>query len=197
MSFLALTAAAPEARANTAGRARKSLGITLIETLLALAVGAVVVIGAIAFYISATSDNQQTAANRQLQAIVGNVRTLYSGQSTYAGLTNTLAISARAVPAEMVNGTGGLTNPWKGVVTLGASATGDFFTIQYAGVPKDACVKTLSMNNSGSGGSAQKITVNGTVRYDATAATATPITPATAVTFCANETTNTLLWEYR
>lgn len=167
----------------------RSRGLTLTETVLAIAVGAVVLVGGVMMYMGAVGNNQLNDANTQLQATVSGVRQLYAGQSTYASLTNAVAIAGRIFPAAMVDG-GSVRNPWKGDVTVTGAASS--FTVQFARVPQDSCAKLISMNTSGMGGAVQGITVNGST-------VALPIDPAAATAACnaTEEPHNTIAWTVR
>ena len=199
MSILAFAGAAVKARHQTDDRARKSLGITLIEALLAIAVGAVLIIGAIAFYMSASADTQTSTANQQVQAVVSNIRALYSSQSSYTGLDNTIAVQGKVFPSTMVTGastpaTALVRNPWKGNVVVAPVTTvaaGDSFSVVYPNVPQDACIKLVS-SGATVGGAVISVTVG-------TTAVTLPATPVAAAAACSvtNATGNTITWVAR
>lgn len=178
---------------NTAARSAMR-GITLIETLLAVAVGAVILIGSAVLYIVAVGGNQLDQAAQQLQSTASGIRQLYAGQPSYAGLTTNVAISARVFPPGMADtGSGTVVNPWKGAVTVNASATPTTFDITFQRVPQDACAKLVSMNTTGFGGSVERITVNGTAFSPSVAA----ITPDQAVAACGAAAEATIIWTLR
>lgn len=115
------------------------LGRVIAGILILLAIAGVVYLGS-----QALSANKQTTAVGDLSQVQINVKGLYANNPAgYASLTNTVAINAQAVPADMVSGTNVL-DQWGNAVTLApvAAASGGGFSVSYAGpVPAAACVK--------------------------------------------------------
>lgn len=175
-------------------RSRRELrGFTLIEVLLAGAVGAAIIIAAAMFFIQANNAAKRDAAFQQLQAVIGNVRSLHSGQPDYQGLTTEIAIKARVFPPSMVRDPNASSakaiNPFGGSVLVEAGATPDVFELTFERVPPDACVALVSTNTASIGGSVERITVDG-------AALSLPISVADATARCNSNSSGlvTITW---
>ncbi len=170
-------------------RNRADRGITLVETLLVVAVGALIIVGAVLLYNTVFGDARSNDAMRQVQAAVSNVRSLYAGSPDFGTDDFTeVAVQAGVFPnAELVSGVP--TNPWGG--TLRLEGNGSSFTITYPDVPRKACVKLIRMNNTGLGGAALGVSVNDTEAEDLN------ITANDAVALCTDENTNEIVWEIR
>lgn len=172
---------------------RRRRGLTLIETLLAIALGAGVLIGIGYQYYKGTGDQKTTDGITQVEAIVGGVRSLYAGQSDYASLTNTIAGAGRVFPATMIkNGDTTEANPqdpWGKPVTVAGTAN-QSFTVTYNGVPQDACAKLSSQNLSSVGGAVISLTINGTAQT-------LPLDAGAAIGACNAGTSNVIIWEFR
>lgn len=166
-----------------------SKGITLVESLLAIAVGALVIAGAVAFYVNAQGNTRKNEAQTQVQAIASGIASAYQGTNNYSDLSNAVALNYKIFPSNMVSGTT-VNNPWKGAVTLSGTAT--TYSISYASVPQDACASLVSTNAVGTGSGYTSITVNGT-------ALTPPVTPSAAATACSVSSTsgNTIVWTLR
>lgn len=183
--------------AEADGKIARQLGLTLVETLLAIGVGALVIIGAVAFYLNASDSVLVSQAADQTSAIVGGVRSLYGSTNTYATLTNSVAACGKVFPADMVRQpvcasvtNTDIINPWKGTVVLGGAASS--FTLTYNGVPQSACTQMASTNAVGLGTGLVSVSVNGSVLSP-------PIDPGTAATACNVNTAagNTIIYTAR
>lgn len=131
------------------------LGRVIAGILVLLAIAGVVYLGA-----QAMGANKQTNAVGDLSQVQINVKGLYANNPAgYASLTNTVAINAQAIPADMVSGTN-IIDQWGNAVTLAplSAASGGGFSVADAGpVPAAACVK-MATQVPGS----KKILVNST-----------------------------------
>lgn len=125
-------------------KTRTRRGLTLIETLLALGIAAIVIIGAVAFFNSASGTNRANDAKSQVQAIAAAIQSQYSALGTYTGLSNTRFIASGGAPAGTVTSTTAMVNPWRGAYTIASPSPYSTFTIQLAGVPQDGCQSLLS-----------------------------------------------------
>jgi len=146
-----------------------------------------VILGAIAvvalFYMTLGQDKTHKAISSltQLQA---NTQALFSTQTSFTGLNNTVAISAGLAPADMISGTA-LINPWNGSVTIAVNGTSTSqFNITTTAVPRAACAKLAGVLGA-SGSSATALSVNAT-------ALTLPVGASAAVTAC-NAAANTIL----
>ncbi|MBV6632817.1 MAG: hypothetical protein KI792_07275 [Alphaproteobacteria bacterium] len=164
--------------ATATKRRVRQAGLTLAETLLVLAIGALAIVGGTLLYLQATAGNKLNTGINQFVTLQSGIRSLYAGQSNYAGLTDTLLTKANAAPSDMVVSTGTLRNAWGGDVVAATATGGDQFTILFEQVPNNACVKLITLNPGGTGGSGlADVDVGGT-------SIALPVTTATAVGAC-------------
>lgn len=89
--------------------------------------------------------NKTQNAISDITLLQTNTQVLYSAQSSFATLTNAVAINAKLAPSNMISGAT-LTNPWGGLITITGNATQ--FIINSTLVPADACAKmAISLGN--------------------------------------------------
>ena len=137
-------------------------GRSMVEMLGVLAIIGVLSAGGLAGYSKAMFKHKLNSTMDQITMLVTNIRTMYGTQGNYKDLDNDAAVDLGIVPPVMV-GTKGteanaktpLTNPFKGKVTIAALATlGQVtyggFTIEYDGLPVEACI-ALATADFGSG----------------------------------------------
>jgi type II secretory pathway pseudopilin PulG len=131
-------------------RGRKNPGFGLLEVILvfAIVIGAAAVVFSV--FQSAQPSAEVDAEINRTTTIIGNLRSVFSPQHVYTGLTNTLAIQAKAVPSDMIDPAHpatGIQSQW-GTVTLGpstcASISNGCIMLTYASVPAEACMKYAS-----------------------------------------------------
>lgn len=129
-------------------------GRSMVEMLGVLAIIGVLSVGGIAGYSKAMTKFKISKSMDQVSMIVANIRTLYSGQKDYSGLTISQAISSGVIPSEMANGADAITNAFAGTVLLGSVAADDDkdFYLIYTGLGQEACV-ALATADWGSGSS--------------------------------------------
>ena len=187
---------------NTVGtvakRRARQAGLTLAETLLVLAIGALAIVGGTLLYLQATAGNKLNTGINQFVTLQSGVRSLYAGNSNYAGLDTKLMTEANAAPNDMVNGTL-LRNAWGGTVTVDASLANDQgFEMVFASVPNNACVKLITLNPGGSGGSGLVKIVTAPEGKTFDAATGNiPVSTADAVAACLGPNdANTITWTF-
>ena len=193
-------------------------GRSMVEMLGVLAIIGVLSVGGIAGYSKAMAKFKLSKAMDQVSNVVTNIRTLYSGQPNYSGLSTTVAIQMGAIGAEMLNGKKTTTatkayNAFNGEVFVAASTTGttagQSFFVTFTGLGKEACVALSTADwGSGSGSGLVSVSVDGgTSKTSAvTSALATkgttadaslPLALASAATGCKGVgDTNTVVWEY-
>lgn len=95
---------------------KRSLGVTLLEIMLVLAIAALIIVMSVRYFQSASISQQAVAYTSQLQAIAAAENSLSQGTGSYTASSATLA---SILPA------GGMTNPWGGKVTV-TPGTGSF-----------------------------------------------------------------------
>lgn len=168
---------------------RSARGVTLTEVLLVVAIAAFIIVGAVMLYTTVFSDTKTNDAQRQVQAIISNIRSLYTGAPNFGEDDFTdVAVKAQVFNnTEVVNGVP--LNPWGGEIAL--EGVGTSFTITYPDVPRKPCVKLIRMNNTGLGGAALSVAVNDTIADDLN------ITAADAVDLCSQDDRNTIVWQVR
>ena len=137
-------------KTNEAGR-------SMIEMLGVLAIIGVLSVGGIAGYSKAMNKFKTNKVADNVSMLVANIKTLYAQQNTYAGLSNTTAISMGVVPDELGTNenTGTLTNAFSGPVYIDVSdstAGGDnkAFILVFTKLSREACI-SLATNDWGSG----------------------------------------------
>lgn len=123
---------------------RKGRGLTLMEVAMVLAIIGIVIAAALLYFNTANTSQKIVSALGQVAQIQQSVRTLYSGQSDYTGLTTALIAGSEALPASMTDGTS-ITHPFNGAVTVVTNTlTPRNFTVTFAGFPSDACTQMLT-----------------------------------------------------
>ena len=119
-------------------------GRSMIEMLGVLAIVGVLSVGGIAGYSKAMEKFKINKTIDQVSHIVENIRTLYSQQTTYSGLTTEQAIKMGVIPDSLAtsNNYPYITNTFNGRVFI----TEDFysstsaFLLHFSGLPKEACI---------------------------------------------------------
>lgn len=181
-------------------------GRSMVEMLGVLAIIGVLSVGGIAGYSKAMAKFKTSKALDQVSTTVANVRTLYSGQPNYSGLTTAIAIQMGAIGAEMLSGqspTSASTayNAFNGSVTISATTVSDRknagFELVFSGLSKEACVQMAS-SDWGSGSGSGLVSVQaGAATAGTTAAGTLPLNLATAASGCNSEgDTNKVTWVY-
>ena len=162
-------------------------GRSMVEMLGVLAIIGVLSVGGIAGYSKAMNKYKINKTTDQVSMLVANIRTLFSSQGNYEGLSNGSAIKFGVVPNDMYDVASGenptydeaypIKNAFNGKVNIladnarkGITATTDAFIVEYDGISDEACV-TIATGDWGSGqasgliaiaAGAGKITTSGT-----------------------------------
>ncbi len=146
-------------------------GMTLIEVISSLAVLALVVIGALALFGSATTSQRSVQMTQDLTALRSSIRTLYPNgiYGVAAADLRAIIISAGRVPTTMATATPAINHPMGGTVTINVGAATNNFVIVINNIPQAECV-AIATNTTG----------YTTVQFNGAAAQAVPITAATA-----------------
>lgn len=182
---------------------RRQRGMTLVEMLLYIGIGALIIVGGVVLYQAAFSDTRTNDARRQILAMQANIRNLYANQAGFVD-SNGVALSmqqlfdANAIPADMRGTTAANTrHALGGTVAVAPANSGgganDRFTITFTQVPGEACIRLATMNTSvGGQGGFDGLRVNGTALMDA--ADTSPVTIAEATDACGRGTRVTMVW---
>ena len=134
-------------------------GRSMVEMLGVLAIIGVLSVGGIAGYSKAMNKYKINKTTDQISMLVANIRTLFSSQGNYDGLTNQQAKKFGVVPNDMYTkvSSDDIKNAFGGDVTIaddqaraGDTNKVEAFTIRYDGLSSEACV-TLATGDWGSG----------------------------------------------
>lgn len=169
---------------------KRQRGATLLEAVAFLGIAAIILVGALALFSSAFDGARSNQLIEEVNALQTGIRKVYSGGAGYAanvasGGTKGL-IDAGVVPATLTVIGPNVTNEWGGAVTISYDATNNAMEIQFASVPRAACM--LAMTTSSGNWSALGTAV--------APLSAPPITARTAETNCADPSSNTVAWEF-
>lgn len=164
-------------------RIKKQAGMTLLELIASLSVVAVVVVGALALYQSATASQRTTQITQDLTAIRAATKQLWQGQGTFGANgtnLNNVLVSAKKMPTTIRVDTSTtpntLTHAANGTVNITSSVTS--FDVALTNIEEDLCIPLLT----GAQGWVS-VTVAGSA-----AITSFPVAPAVATTACATGT---------
>lgn len=166
-------------------------GRSMIEMLGVLAIVGVLSVGGIAGYSKAMNKFKTNKMIDQVNMIATNIRTLYSSQKTYNGLTNNVAMKIGVIPGEMydaskVNDTySTITNAFGGDVKLKAAThvfADDSFIIGIDKIPAASCVSIATTEWGGDSGSGLlAISINAAIDAGMTAISTGTIAKGTAI----------------
>lgn len=164
----------------------RQAGLTLIESLVVLAIAALVIGGSIALFGGASSSQSTSQMTSDLNAIKASTKSLYFGQGGY-GTTSLgeVLINGKKVPTTMpITGTAPnrvINHALNGTVVI-TGATSQF-TVAPSNIPTDVCI---GMVTAGTGWDSIKV---GTA-----AARTPPVSPATASADCALAANQTIVF---
>ncbi len=168
----------------------KTAGLTLLESMIALAIFAVVIWAAMANYTTANATQSASQMAIELQSLRNSVKDLNSGQGGVFGDSSGVDMTAAIIGAQRVPSTlniAGTTTKTIKTVNGGSVEIKGYvsdYTIQYSGIGKALCVSALT----GPG-------ANGWLDIKANAvAAAAKYTPAAAATACSSDTANTIIF---
>jgi type II secretory pathway pseudopilin PulG len=172
-------------------RKSRERGATMMEVIAYLAIAAVIIAGVLVLLSVAFGQSKTATALTQLNQIQTAVRTLYSGQSNYQGLSTKVIVDSKALQQSMISGNT-LRSAFNGTITITPASTTDggansAFDVVFANVPQDACQQMLTKDM-------------GRGLYEAGANTTAqqpnlPFTLAQATTSC-SATYNTVTWTF-
>ena len=124
-------------------------GRSMVEMLGVLAIIGVLSIGGISGYSKAMAKFRVNKTLDQISMLVMNIRSLYSANIDYTGLTDQVAIQMGIIPRDMLpsgstesNATS-IVNAYQGAVKVGSAnlgGTARSFFILYTGLTREACV---------------------------------------------------------
>lgn len=130
------------------------------------------------------SSSKTTNATNDLNQLQTNIQALYSSQTSFASLTNAVAVNGALAPTRMISG-GNLVNPWTGTVTVNSNASDvTRFDVTETKVPNEACSKMATNTPSVVG-----LKINNATQ-------SLPIDAGTAVSACNSTDNNTLVFTF-
>ena len=161
-------------------------GITLLETIVVIVIGALIIAGAVALIQRGFSGSNIAKETQNINLIMTEVRSIRSAAGYGAPNTDLvpLMVSLNIAPPSLVNGNA-LMNSWNGSVKV--NSTGTSFAITYEKVPKEDCAKIVT--NLSQAGTFESINVGGTEKKG-------PVAIADAHTACAADE-NTVIFTPR
>ena len=172
-------------------------GRSMVEMLGVLAIIGVLSVGGISGYSKAMAKYKLTKAQDQLSMLLINIRTAFSGSSSYKELSNSTAVMLNIVPADMLPSglaatDGKIMNAFSGAVTISeASNNAQHFTITFAGLGRETCT-SLASSDWGTEGLVSML-INDS-DYDQSEL---PIRATVAVKDCdQTDSANSITWEY-
>lgn len=147
-------------------------GRSMVEMLGVLAIIGVLSIGGISGYSKAMAKFRVNKTLDQISMLVMNIRSLYSANINYQGLTDKIAIQMGIIPRDMLPSgkteadASSIINAYQGEVRIGAADVGGTnrsFYIIYSGLTRDACVAIATADwGSQAGSGLQAIQIKGT-----------------------------------
>lgn len=180
---------------NSLNMHKRQAGMTLTESLLVLAVGALVAVLAYGGYQMATSTVGASSQIKGTVQMIAGLKRIYGSAGNYSGITTTVAVSSGVVPTDFRTTASSITNAWGGAVTItpttvagaaplpafGAAANQGFY-IRVDGIPAANCMDYVT----GVGSAATVIQVGTAAAAASTAKAANaPVDVATASAGCA------------
>ena len=125
-------------------------GRSIIEMLGVLAIIGVLTVGGIAGFSAAMSKYKITKITDEVQRMVTNIRSVYAGKRSYAGLDTKNAYTLGILNSEQCadEECAAPTNTFGGSILLGLPNNAHYFSITYNNLTRDACTR-LAMNDWG------------------------------------------------
>lgn len=150
---------------------KKQNGMTLLEVTASLAIGTIIIMGALALFSGGSAAANSNSFIQNITSLRSAVKSLYLGQGSYGDAVNIngTLVNASKVPADWTGSSSTITNNFGGAVEIkGATST---FSLTTGAIPKDVCVGALPS-------AAKGWTFVGVGATAAAAVTAATITPA-------------------
>jgi len=110
--------------------ARSVPGVTLLEVMLVLAIGAMIIVMSVRYYQSATASQQANVVVQKIAAIIAAADSLSMSSGSYTGVTD-------ANVGGLLSASGGLRTPWGTSISVVGAATS--YTVTIPGTPASVC----------------------------------------------------------
>lgn len=175
----------------------KKKGIGLVEITLGVGIMAVLVGTAVLLFQNANTGRKIAQLQTQLGVVQAAVRSAYSGQSTYSGLSEASLISQ--LPSSMVSGSN-LVHIFGGSISVNPAdaggGTNSGFSVSISNIPQAACSPIASTDM---GKAVYSELVSGSSTKTLGTSTPPPYTAAEANTACAasNGSNKTITWIFQ
>ena len=157
----------------------RNKGVTLMELIAAIAVVAILVVGALTLYGAANNGTNSTQMQRDLTGVQASVKSLYAGQAGYGTSGDSLVPTLQqfgGLPSDWSVTSSGSTatvnHQLNGAVTITSGNTN--FAVELASIPPEVCTKIAS--NAAAGWA--------TVKIGSGSALDVPVSTAAASTAC-------------
>ena len=164
---------------------KRQTGMTLLEVTASLAIGTIIIMGALALFGGGSAAANSNAFIQNITSLRSAVKSLYLGQGSYdvASINGTL-INSSKVPADWTGSGTTITNNFGGAVVItGATST---FNLTTGAIPKDVCIGALP--SAAKGWSFVGVGADAAAALAAATITPASMTPAQATTSCSATT---------
>jgi Tfp pilus assembly protein PilE len=130
---------------------KRQAGATLIEIIMVVALMAIITIGALTYYNSASQSSKVQDVVTTLTSLTSMIRNQFASQGNYTGLDEQVVASFGNVPKTMrVDDTTELKHPWSSAANavligpINGAGTASEFYIQLADLPTRACTDIVT-----------------------------------------------------
>lgn len=130
---------------NSHFHAKRQKGMTLIELLLVIGIGALFIAGSFMLFGNASDKDKARTMIQQYGSLQAAVHGIYSGAPNYSGLTSLGVAQSKALPPSMVSNGTDITYPW-GIITLAPVFSNTQWSATYPAntIPTAVCVQFAS-----------------------------------------------------
>lgn len=115
---------------------KSSLGVTMLEIMLVLAIAAMVIVMSVRYYRTTSGNQQSNAVLQMIQAIQANADVLSQESGTYNAPAATAATTANIAP---MMPSGSMAAPWGDTVTV-TDAAASSYKVTFPNMPNAVCV---------------------------------------------------------
>lgn len=143
---------------------KKQSGLTLVESLLVLAVAALVAVLAYGGYKMANLGVKSQSGVESTVRLLTSIKKTFGSSGDYTGITGAVVKSSGVVPSDFDISTG-FKAPYGSAVSIASAASNKMAAVTFAAVPADICMDLVS----GIEGMTEVLTVGGDTAKDLTA----------------------------
>lgn len=126
--------------------AKSTLGVTLLEIMLVLAIAAMIIVMSVRYYQSASASQQANAVLQQVQGITAAADGLAQATGSYSAASVSATTIAPLIPGGSASG---FITPWGTTITIG-SVSSSSYSVDLGSTPSGVCpllVSKLATNN--------------------------------------------------